>query len=87
MDKWTRRILILGQLLAVYVGSYLVLSRHGYAQADRFNMKGFFYFPPTPRWRSLNHACMHLYRPLNAVDQWLWSGRPPGCEPLWGLSR
>jgi hypothetical protein len=91
MPKRVRCLLVLFALLLVlYVGSYYVLSRRGYAEADRYNMdKGFYYFTPenTDSWRVRNYACVDLFLPLNAVDRWLGFGRWPACEPLWGLSR
>ena len=76
-------------LFCLYVGSYAVLSRHGYAEADQYNMKGFYYFSPedSDAWRWKNYGCVCLFRPINAVDRWLGFGRPPACEPLWGLSK
>jgi hypothetical protein len=81
---------VLGALaLLLYVGSYAVLSRRGYAEADQYNMKGFYYFTPdgSDAWRWKNYGCVNLYRPLNAVDRWLGPGRHPAAEPLWGLSK
>jgi hypothetical protein len=90
MPKRMRCLLVLFALLFVlYVGSYYVLSRRGYAEADRYNMKGFYYVTPenTDSWRLRNYTCVDLFLPLNAVDRWLGFGRCPACEPLWGLSR
>jgi hypothetical protein len=76
-------------LLVLYVGSYVALSRRGYAEADRFGMTGFYYFTPedTDSWRRRNYACVYLFWPLNAIDRWLGTGRWPASEPLWNLSR
>lgn len=76
-------------LLLLYVGSYLTVSRRGYAEADRWNCRGFYYFTPEDSevWRYLNYGCMYLYAPLHNVDRWLGYGRCPACEPLWGLSK
>jgi hypothetical protein len=43
-----RRVLsfLAALLFAVYVDSYLWLSRRGYEQADRWNCRGFYYFTP-----------------------------------------
>jgi hypothetical protein len=86
-----RRLLVAlgGVLLAVYLGSYAVLSRRGCAEADRYRLKGFYYFTPedSDGWRVRNYACVYLFGPLNAVDRWLGPGRHPASEPLWGLSR
>ena len=81
---------VFGVLLLLYVGSYAALSRRGYAEADQYNMKGgFYYFSPedSDAWRWKNYGCVCLFRPINAVDRWLGFGRPPACEPLWGLSK
>jgi hypothetical protein len=74
-------------LLGVYVGSYLVLSRQGYAQAEEYNLAGFYYFAPedSASWRWRNYSCVFLFWPLNLVDRWLGTGRYPASEPLWGL--
>ena len=76
-------------LLLLYFGSYVVLSRRGYADAERWNMKGFYYFFPedSREWRVKNYGCMYLFKPLNLMDQWLGLGKPPAAEPLWGLSK
>lgn len=76
-------------LLALYVASYLWLSRRGYEQADEWNCAGFYYFTPQPTdaWRQKNYGCAVVYGPLNAIDRALGTGRPAACEPLWGLSR
>jgi hypothetical protein len=84
-----RLLLVLGWfLLALYVGSYVALSRRGYAEADQYNMKGFYYFAPeeSASWRFRNYACAYVFWPLNAVDRWLGLGRYPASEPLWRLS-
>jgi hypothetical protein len=85
--KWP--LWVFGVLLLLYVGSYAALSRRGYAEADQYNMKGFYYFSPedSEAWRWKNYGCVCLFRPINAVDRWLGFGRPPACEPLWGLSK
>lgn len=91
MGKKRRSLLLAcgALLLLLYVGSYVVLSRRGYAEADQYNMKGFYYFFPenSDVWRWKNYGCMYLFRPLNAVDRWLGLGRHPASEPLWGLSK
>lgn len=33
-------------LLALYIDSYYILSRRGYAEAKRWNLYGFYYFTP-----------------------------------------
>jgi hypothetical protein len=88
--KGKRLLLVFAALLVVlYVGSYVALSRRGYAEADRYNMKGFYYFFPedSDAWRWKNYGCVYLFWPLNVVDRGLGLGRHPACEPLWGLSK
>jgi hypothetical protein len=76
-------------LLVLYVGSYVVLSRRGYAEADQYNMKGFYYFFPedSDAWRLQNYGCVYLFWPLNVIDRQLGWGRYPASEPLLGLSK
>jgi hypothetical protein len=75
MPKRVRCLLVLfGVLFVLYVGSYYVLSRRGYAEADRYNMgKCFYYFPPenTDSWRFRNYTwgtCFCLSTQL--IDGW-----------------
>jgi hypothetical protein len=88
--KWKGPLLAFaGVLLLSYLGSYIVLSRRGYAEADQYKMKGFYYFFPeeSQAWRLKNYGCEYLFRPLNVADRWLGLGRSPASEPLWGLSK
>ena len=79
---------ILVCLLIIYVGSYVVLSRQGFADADVANCDGFYFFPPeeTDAWRSLNYNCVRFYYPLIFIDIWIGTGRYPASEPMWNLS-
>jgi len=88
-NKRKRLLWVFGALLLLYVGSYAVLSRRGYTEADQYNMKGFYYFLPedSDSWRLKNYGCVYLFWPINAVDRWLGLGRYPASEPLWGLSK
>lgn len=90
MKPWKRvASYVLVFLFGLYLGSYVALSRRGYDDARRYNIKGFFYFPPedSDDWQFRNYTCVWLFAPLNQVDQWLGLGRPPGCAPLFRLSR
>jgi hypothetical protein len=87
---WTRLLVWFGVFLFfLYVGAYVTLSRQGYAEADHFNIKGFYYFSPedTEAWRWKNYGCVYVFCPLNVVDRSLGYGHAPASEPLWGLSR
>jgi hypothetical protein len=75
-------------LFALYLGSYVGLSRRGYDDARRYHIQGFYYFLPedSDDWRFRNYVCVGLFYPLNLIDQWIGLGRPPGKEPLFRLS-
>lgn len=89
MRKHKRLVQALALLVVAYSGSYLLLSRRGYAEADRDNIHGFYYFAPvqSDTWRVTNYGCVYLFSPANWVDRSVGFGRPPAREPLWGLSR
>jgi hypothetical protein len=74
--------------LIMYVGLYAALSRRGYAEADSYQMEGFYYFTPeeTEQWRFRNLVCVYLFWPINVVDRALGLGRCPAFPPLYGLS-
>jgi hypothetical protein len=90
---WKKRkrllLVFVALLLLLYVGSYVVLSRRGHAEADKYNIHGFYYvYPEDSRaWRLKNYGCVYLFWPLNVVDRWLGFGRYPASEPLWGFSK
>src|SRR5438552_19106212 len=88
MSKRTKSWLVVILLLAAYLGSYVWLSRRGYAEADQYGMVGFYYFPPenSVAWRFKNHGCMFLYCPLNFVDRSIGLGWYLAFERLWTLS-
>jgi hypothetical protein len=81
------RAIALG-MIAIYVLTYVVLSRRGYAEADRYDLEGFYYVFPenTDAWRFGNRACEIVFLPLNQFDQWLSLGRCPAFEPLFSVS-
>jgi hypothetical protein len=80
---------LIALLLAAYFGSYLWLSRHGYAEADQYHIVGFYYFIPdnSHTWWYKNYGCVILFWPLNLVDHSIGLGRHPASAPLWGLSK
>ena len=89
-SRTRRRILIgiLAVLLTIYISSYMVLSRRGFAQADEFHVSGFYFLTPedTDEWRFWNSALVRFYYPLILIDDALGTGRGVGYEPLWELS-
>ena len=82
-------VLVIALLVAVYVGSYLWLSRRGYAEADRCKMPGFCYFTPedSNTWQYKNYGCVILFCPLNMVDRCLGFGREPAHVCFFRLSK
>jgi len=80
--------IVLAVFFACYLGSYICLSRRGYADADRYQSDGFYYFTPenSETWSVRNRCCVYLYFPLNFVDRILGLGRSPACDPLMELS-
>jgi 4-amino-4-deoxy-L-arabinose transferase-like glycosyltransferase len=83
-----RAILWCIALLIAYVATYILLSRRGYAEAERYDMEGFYYFTPEESiaWRLKNYGCVALFYPLNLVDRGLGLGRTPAAEPMWRLT-
>jgi hypothetical protein len=70
-------------LLAIYVGSYLVISRVGFRHADDIGAKGFYYVMPVEQWtRFSNTSLWAFYSPLSAIDCWLGTGRAAACDPM-----
>lgn len=83
-----RRLKWLFVSVCLYLSTYLVLSRRGFAEADRVQASGFYYVAPrdTDGWRLLNRTCVLIFRPVQVLDRWLGTGREPAAEPLFGLS-
>lgn len=71
-------------LLTLYVSSYLILSRLGYAEARRNNARGFYYggMPQNRRGLRFHQICRVIYAPLNSVDCMLGTGREPVTHTL-----
>jgi hypothetical protein len=81
-------VLALGPPVLAYVGSYYVLSRRGFRESDRYGYKGFHFVPPVYGGGSerANERYFRFYWPLIRLDEFLGTGRPPGADPMWGLS-
>jgi hypothetical protein len=81
--KFRRSAIAAVILLTVYLGSYLVMSRIAFRQADRANAEGFYFFVPlTPGLKAANDSCFALYWPLVEIDKALGTGRPRGSDPI-----
>jgi hypothetical protein len=64
-------------VLALYVGSYVALSRIGFRHADAMGAKGFYYVTPIGPWtQKTNSALCILYYPISAIDYLVGTGRP-----------
>lgn len=90
MRNRKRHYVFLTLTIAVYLASYVVLSRRGYAEADRYHSEGFFYSPleRSGAWQFKHYGCVILFWPLNQLDQLIGTGRPPQLSvPLMDLSR
>jgi hypothetical protein len=77
-------------LFAIYVSSYIVLSRRGFAWSEAAGCKGgFYFFPPedTDAWRYMNYGCAYFYYPLIVIDNWIGTGKCVCSEPIWKLSQ
>ena len=79
---------VLLALFLVYVSSYLVLSRRGFAQADEWHAEGIYFLTPrdSPVWELCNYSLASIYYPLIFIDNALGTGRPVGQVPLRSLS-
>jgi hypothetical protein len=90
LNKYRRWVIVavLLTLFSVYVSSYVVLSRRGFAQADEWHADGFYFFTPqdSTAWRFANYSLVVIYYPLIFIDNALGTGRPIAHEPLWRLS-
>ena len=75
-------------VVATYISSYLVLSRRGFAQANRMRVEGFYFLTPrdTNTWRQWNYGLARFYAPLIALDNGIGTGRQVASEPLWEIA-
>ncbi len=83
-----RKVAVIGLVLCViYVSSYWALSRRGFAQADEWNAKGFYFIAPSSHtaWQ-VNWCLVIVYYPLIGIDNMLGTGRGVGSEPIYLLS-
>src|SRR4051794_31082855 len=70
-------------LLSAYLVSYLILSRHGYAEARTLEVRGFYFvIPTTPSGKRANALCNLIYYPLIRLEMLLGTGRAPASDPF-----
>ena len=70
----------------IYVGSYFVISRPGFRQADAAGVDGFYFCSPDRSAAdSINNWLDTVYLPLIRVDVALGTGREAASAPLRGL--
>ena len=83
--KWLVWALV---LLLAYVGSYAVLSRRAFREAEECGNLGFYFFTPedTGAWHVKNYGLVFLYYPLILIDNILGTGRPVAGDPLFRVS-
>ena len=87
-EKRASHILVgVALLLILWISMYGALSRRGYAESDRMNSEGFYYFTPenTDRWERTEAICTYAFWPLNFVDRSLGLGREHCAAPMWEL--
>ncbi len=77
---WNRRFILLC-FTALYLGSYVTISRIGFRRMERMHGYGFHYVEPTNRVRKwCNVGCYLFYFPVYAIDNLLGTGRPIGTD-------
>ncbi|HUG20462.1 MAG TPA: hypothetical protein VMM56_15855 [Planctomycetaceae bacterium] len=71
----------------MYVSSYLVLSRRGFAEADAWQAEGFYFLTPrdSAAWRFGNSSLDFIYTPLILIDNTIGTGRPVARSPMWNM--
>ena len=83
-----RKVAVIGLVLCViYVSSYLALSRRGFAQADEWNARGFYFITLSSHkaWQ-VNWCLVIVYynEPWRVSGEGLWDGtpsKPPSTLP------
>jgi hypothetical protein len=81
-------VLALGPPVLAYVGSYYILSRRGFREADQYGFKGFYFVTPVYGGASerANQQRFQFYWPLIQLDILLGTGRHPAADPMWGMA-
>ncbi len=87
LPRLHRRVMVFLVVCGLYVGTYVVLSRNGYREADKYNVRGFFFvIPSSPVMKFANDSCKIIFYPLIKLEQMLGTGRTPAWDPIEKLS-
>jgi hypothetical protein len=89
---WLRWAAVFCLLLAVYVGSYIYLSRRGMAEAAATGWRYFFYCPvadvvPYQNLPLQHRLALKVFDPINQLDHAWFGGGTPCHGITWGLGR
>jgi hypothetical protein len=80
LPKFSQRLAFAA--LALYVGSYVVLSRVGYHHMKATDGLAFYYVEPTtPSRLQFHRFCRVLFFPIWLVDYFIGTGYPPDSGP------
>jgi hypothetical protein len=92
LRRHRRMLLIVAGALAMYVGSYLALSRRGMAEARAYGYPYHFYVPlekvtQSEDWQHIHYLLVRIYSPLEEIDRQLGTGKSACRGWTVGLSR
>lgn len=74
-------------LVALYLGTYLTLSRMGVERAVQVDSDVYYFFEPVNAEAEQAHlACCYFYLPLTTIEQWLGCRYAPVACPGLKLS-
>jgi len=93
--KWRIVRVLLLLAMALYVGSYFVLTRQSLAINRLWSLKGFYYVPccdpdmlfQSPTLRALNDGLKVFYRPIEWIDTNWFGGHGPGGYPMMSIGQ
>jgi hypothetical protein len=69
--------------VVLYVGSFLVLSRIGIREAQKYDSHGYYFIEPTNTSRDHIHISLYVFFwPLVQIDRYINGGYGPATPPL-----